>query len=210
MRYRRTALAVILVCGLARALHAESTSPPVDYQALAAPDLLWQYNGKTHTAMSSSNDPTGGNADLSQFHGKYRGEKVLARIDGPGCVYRIWSALPSGTIRVYLDGAAKPEISCGFKKYLHGECAGLPSGFTVGRVANYMPIPFAKSIIITAPGFAFPGYYQVSYQTYAAGTEVKSFRRAEAKSAEGLAAAVKTWKEGVVPAGRQLAFPETD
>jgi hypothetical protein len=201
MRYRGPALAVILVCGLARALHAESTSPPVGYQTLAAPDLLWQYNGKTRTAMSSSNDPSGGNMDLSQFHGKYRGEKILARIDGPGCIYRIWSAAPSGTIKVYLDGAAKPEISCGFKPYLKGECAGLPSGFTVGRVASYMPIPFAKSIIITAPGFSVPGYYQISYQIYDPSVPVQSFKKADANSAPDLAAAQELVKDG---AGRAI------
>src|SRR5579863_4287240 len=35
---------------------------------------------------------------------------VLAEMDGPGCVVRIWSANPkdAGNIRVYLDGAQKP------------------------------------------------------------------------------------------------------
>ncbi len=152
-------------------------APPVGYQWLAGLDYLWHYSGAVHTAMSSSTDPTGGNKDMSQFHGKYRGEKVLARIDGPGCVYRIWSAMPSGTLKVYLDGSPKPAIKCGFKKYLTGKCSGLPSDFTLGRWANYMPIPFAKSIIITAPGFHMPGYYQVSYQTYDPGVKVESFTK---------------------------------
>ena len=34
--------------------------------------------------------------DMIYFHGKYRGEKIMARLDGPGCIYRIWSAMPSG------------------------------------------------------------------------------------------------------------------
>jgi hypothetical protein len=200
---RPTALlasALILLCFAARA--AESSLPPVGYQTFTALDQLWQYNGKTHTAMSASTDPSGGNMDMSQFHGKYRGEKVLAKIEGPGCVYRIWSAFASGTIRVYLDGASKPEISCNFKKYLHGECAGLPSGFTVGRVANYMPIPFAQSIIITTIGFNFPGYYQISYQTYDPSVPVQSFKKADANAAPGLDAARKLVKYGAGAAAK--------
>ena len=37
---------------------------------------------------------------------------VLAEMDGPGCVVRIWSANPkdAGKVRIYLDGAEKPVI----------------------------------------------------------------------------------------------------
>lgn len=181
---------------------ASAPKPPVGYDALADIDRVWQYTGAVRTAMSSSTAPDLGNLDMSNFHGKFRGEPVLARLDGPGCIYRIWSAAPSGIIKVYLDGAARPEIACGFKSYLEGKCPGLPDDFALGRWANYMPIPFAKSIVITAPGFVFPGYYQVSYQTYDIGTPVESFRRAEARKARGYTAAAQAWRDGVMPAGR--------
>jgi len=173
---------MILVLAMAGATTGDGANPPVGYQWLNGLDYLWQYSGAVHTAMSSSTDPAGGNMDMSQFHGKYRGEKILAKIDGPGCVYRIWSAAPSGILKVYLDGSTKPAINCGFKNYLEGKCSGLPADFTLGRWANYMPIPFAKSIVITAPGFTFPGYYQVSYQTYDPSVKVESFKKEAALS----------------------------
>jgi hypothetical protein len=174
---------------------AEQAVPPVGYAALADFDHLWLYTGKVNTGMFSSTDPKAGNLDMWNFHGRYRGEPVLAKIDGPGCIYRVWSALASGWFKVYLDGSSRPEISCGFKNYLEGKCPGLPGDFSVGRTANYMPIPFAKSIIITAPGFSFPAYYQVSFQTYDKSVPVKSFKKQEAGSGEAYDAAVSKWKE---------------
>ena len=171
--------------------------PPVGYDALADIDRIWQYTGLVKTAMISSTDVSGGNWDMYNFHGRYRGEKVMARIDGPGCVYRIWSGLPSGRIKVYLDGRSWPEIDCAMKAYLEGSCAGLPGDFAVGQEANYMPIPFKKSIVITAPGFIL-GYYQVSFQTYDPGVGVETFNRKTSGEAPGLAQAVATWKGGAI------------
>jgi len=202
MSMARKITLILAACGLLAA--AGDPRPPIGYDALANLDRLWLYTGLVRTAMSSSSAPDLGNMDMSNFHGKFRGEPVLARIDGPGCVYRIWSAAPSGRIKVYLDGADKPELDCAFKPYLKGECAGLPADFAHGRFANYMPIPFARSIIITAPGFTFPGYYQVSYQTYPAGTKLASFRRSEAMSAPGREAAARVWREGALPHNREL------
>src|SRR6476646_6914130 len=31
-------------------------------------------------------------------------EGVMAEMEGPGCIFRIWSANPQGVIRFYLDG----------------------------------------------------------------------------------------------------------
>lgn len=201
---RRKAVAAVwgLGCFLTMAVLAGPDLSAVGYQGLAEPDHLWRWTGKVQTAMSSSTDPSGGNVDLSQFHGKFRGENILARLQGPGCIYRIWSAMPSGRIKVYLDGADRPEIDCAFKKYLKGDCPGLPPDFALGRAANYMPIPFAESIIITAPGFHFPGYYQVSYQLYDPSVPVASFRKADALTQPELAAARAVWKNGPLAAVR--------
>ena len=171
----------------------EELIPPVGDQWLKGLDYLWQDTGQVRTAMSSSTHPINGNRDMSNFHGKYRGEKILAKIDGPGCVYRLWSAMPSGRLKVYLDGSTRPEISCGFKNYLTGKCDGLTDDFVLGRWANYMPIPFEKSIIITAPGFTFPGYYQVSYQTYGPAVKVESFKKERAAKHPALESAAAVW-----------------
>jgi len=191
---RKISLGAILLLILAGAAWSDPPEPAVGYSALSSLDQLWLWTGKVKTAMFSSTDPTGGNMDMKNFQGKFRGENILAQIDGPGCIYRIWSALPSGRIKVYLDGSKKPEIDCDFRQYLEGKCEGLPGDFSVGRIANYLPIPFEKSIIITAPGFTFPAYYQVSYQTYDASVPVKSFRKSEALTDPGLKPAAEQWK----------------
>src|SRR5690242_8169852 len=48
---------------------------------------------------------------------------VLAEMDGPGCVVRIWSANPAdaGRIRIYLDGAKKPVIDAPLVVLLGGK-----------------------------------------------------------------------------------------
>jgi hypothetical protein len=188
-------MVAMLACALLAALAVSAGSEvPVGYSALASFDHLWQWSGAVETDMVSSTDPSGGNMDMMNYHGRYRGERLLARIDGPGCIYRIWSAMPSGKIKVYLDGSKKAEIKCGFKKYLEGKCEGLPGDFAVGRAANYMPIPFEKSIIITAPGFHMPGYYQISFQTYDRSVPVTSFSMDTAMTAADLDSARARWE----------------
>ena len=48
---------------------------------------------------------------------------VLAEMDGPGCVVRIWSANPkdAGNVRIYLDGAEKPVIEGPLEVLLGGK-----------------------------------------------------------------------------------------
>src|SRR5690606_18457418 len=40
---------------------------------------------------------------LGQLEREGRTEYIMAEVEGPGALVRIWSANPSGTIRVYLD-----------------------------------------------------------------------------------------------------------
>ncbi len=48
---------------------------------------------------------------------------VLAEMDGPGCVVRIWSANPkdAGNVRIYLDGSDKPVLEASLEKLLGGK-----------------------------------------------------------------------------------------
>src|SRR5207302_4300370 len=48
---------------------------------------------------------------------------VLAEMDGPGCVVRIWSPNPNdtGNIRIYLDGAKEPVIDAPMQALLEGK-----------------------------------------------------------------------------------------
>jgi len=115
---------------------------------------------------------------------------VFAEMEGPGCIWRIWSAAPKkGHVRMYLDGAAKPVVDLPFVGYF--DCKNKP--FTrpalVHTVAmgwnNYTPIPFQKSCKIVAdPGWG--AYFHFTYGVFPKGTQVPTFKRD--LSAEELAA----------------------
>lgn len=122
---------------------------------------------------------------------------VLAEMDGPGCVVRIWSPNPkdAGNIRIYLDGADKPVIEAPMEALLAGTWStakpGEPEALAPGvgkrwtpfpdpiacersRGWNlYFPIPYAKQYKICTDKQDI--YYHVDYRTYPKGTEVETF-----------------------------------
>ncbi len=52
---------------------------------------------------------------------KDTGEGVMADLEGPGCIFRIWSGNPRGVIRFYLDGAKEPTYEFDFEKLMSGK-----------------------------------------------------------------------------------------
>jgi hypothetical protein len=115
---------------------------------------------------------------------------VLAEMDGPGCLWRIWSAAPKqGRVRIYLDGAAEPAVDLPFAGYFDGRNAPFTRPTLVHSAAlgwnNYTPIPYRKSCkIVAEPGWG--QYFQFVYTTYPPDTEVPTFRR-ELSAAENAA-----------------------
>ena len=132
-------------------------------------------------------DANGDNDGCVRKEGK---QIVMAEINGPGCLWRIWSAAPkSGHVRIYLDGATEPAVDLPFVGYFDGKNAPFNRAALVHTVAmgwnNYTPIPFQKSCKVVAdPDWG--QYYQFVYSTFAPGTEVPTFRR-ELTAAENAA-----------------------
>jgi hypothetical protein len=50
-----------------------------------------------------------------------RREGVMAELEGPGCIFRIWSGNPQGVIRFYLDGDTEPTYEFDFDRLMKGE-----------------------------------------------------------------------------------------
>jgi hypothetical protein len=110
------------------------------------------------------------------------GQEVLAEIQGPGCIWRTWSARPQeGHVKIYLDGATTPTIDLPFLSYFYQK-GFRAEPFTrpnlVYQVAkgfdNFTPIPFAKSCRIVADkGWGL--YYHFNYTQFPAGTVVPTF-----------------------------------
>src|SRR5262249_11194543 len=107
---------------------------------------------------------------------------VLAEMEGPGCIWRMWSATPGdGHVRIYLDGASEPAVDLPFKGYFDGKNAPFTRSALVHTVAhgwnNYTPIPYQKSCKIVADqGWGL--YYHFTFGSFPKGTMlVPTFKR---------------------------------
>ena len=106
---------------------------------------------------------------------------VFAEMDGPGCIWRIWSAAPqNGHVRIFLDGAETPAVDLPFIGYFDKKNEPFTHPALVHEVSkgwnNYVPIPYQKSCKITAdPGWG--NYFHFTYGTFPAGTQVPTFKR---------------------------------
>ncbi len=125
-------------------------------------------------------------------------EGVLADLNGPGCIYRVW--LGGGadrTLHFYFDGEKKPRLSLRFsgphgEPYL-GAAHTLPLTSSGGELCyppmmatgvadapyletgiTYMPMPFKKSCKITMTP-AGDKYVQVNYSLYSPRTKLSTF-----------------------------------
>jgi hypothetical protein len=138
-------------------------------------------------AAKSPADNWFANAD----YGKYlreetnggRREYVMADLEGPGAVVRIWSANPDRVLRFYFDGESEPRLEAPMADLLNGRHPLFPDPFAYNASSGtnlYFPFPFQKSLKITVddPAGDRHGriYYHVNYRTYAAGTKVRTYR----------------------------------
>lgn len=122
------------------------------------------------------------NADAGNYvREEPNGEQVMMELDGPGCIYRVWSANPMGTIRIYLDGAATPSYEFEFLKLFDGSTPPFlaPLCWRRGEGVNqasdcYVPIPFARHIKITQDQRR-PQFYHFNYLKFPADWTVPSF-----------------------------------
>jgi hypothetical protein len=119
------------------------------------------------------------NGDGSGIIRKEGDNEVLAEMQGPGCIYLIWSAAPAaGHVRIYLDGQEQPVIDLPFNKYFDRSSTPFTNPVLVHETANgrnsYVPIPYQHSCRIVAdPGWGL--YYRFIYVTFPPDTTVPTF-----------------------------------
>lgn len=135
---------------------------------------------------------------------------VFAEMDGPGCIWRIWSAMPKGGhVRIYLDGAEKPAVDLPFEHYFSREQSPFTYPALVYVAAsgcnNYVPIPYQKSCKIVADR-DWGKYFHFTYSTFPKDTVVPTFKR-ELSGQESLALSKANYllssRLGTDPAGRR-------
>ena len=133
------------------------------------------FKDRTQTYQFSSTDPA---EDQFNDYGHWLATdsqygSVLANIQGPGCIYRIWSTGNDGDsdrIQIYLDGHKEPDIDQTFNVF-HNR-PPLMSRPQVGAGGehylawwSYLPIPFRKSCKIIRQGNLRP-FQNITYHTY--------------------------------------------
>ena len=121
------------------------------------------------------------NGDGTGIIRKEGDELVFAEIEGPGVIWRIWSALAKeGHVKIYLDGAEEPAVDLPFIGYFNRENEPFVYPALVHETARgqncYVPIPFQKSCRITASG-DWGRYYHFTYTTYPEDTVLPTFTR---------------------------------
>ena len=104
---------------------------------------------------------------------------VAAEIEGPGVIWRIWSAMPErGLIKFYIDGAAEPALAIPFIDYFNNSKEPFNYPALVRDNArgknSYIPIAFQKSCkVVLCNGWG--RYYQITWSKFSPDTVVKSF-----------------------------------
>ncbi len=152
------------------------------------------------------------NGDGNGIIRRKNGKQVMAEMEGPGCIWRIWSArAQKGHVKIYLDGSETPTVDLPFENYFSGDTAP----FNYSRLSYdlnkqgcsgqnlYFPIPYQKSCKIVADR-GWGAYFQFDYVTYPAGTKLPTFNTnlsAEAKEALAKVNAYFEEKLGTDPAG---------
>ncbi|EOL45280.1 hypothetical protein RV11_GL000798 [Enterococcus phoeniculicola] len=148
-------------------------------------DRASAYNADTDTYSN-----WGANEDADGFIRKEGEEVVVVELDGPGVIWRIWSAKPEmGAINFYFDGEEQPSYTRPFKKFFEQITDEVsPAGFPnlmpklSGGYNSFFPIPFKKNVKITFSK-NWGEYYHFTYTTFD-DEEVPSFE--ELLSKEGM------------------------
>ena len=106
--------------------------------------------------------------------------EVFAEMEGPGVIWRIWSArTDKGHVKIYLDGAETPAVDLPFVSYFDRTTKPFVYEslcYMAARGQNcYVPIPFRKSCKVVAEK-GWGRYYHFTWTKYPPGTELPTFR----------------------------------
>ena len=117
-----------------------------------------------------------------QYIRKEGENEVLAEMEGPGAIVRIWSASPrDGKVKIYIDGEEEPVLDLAFIDYFKPSIPAFDFPELVYETNargfnNYIPITYQKSCkIVAEPGWG--QYYHFNYISFPKETKVETFSR---------------------------------
>ena len=211
------------------------------YAELASPEA-WDALKPGQSLMFSGNDPGGKNKD----HGNFlriepkgatfdKGDWVLAEMEGPGSITRIWvtgrsikgdAARICGRINIYIDSKGSPAIDLPIEDFF-GKTQPFVSPLampTSGGWVSYVPVPFSHycKVVVTdhndgyahrhsSAGDEIPQlYYHVCWRKAPAGARVEPFSMSLSKTRTKLleqAAARMEWSPSIANARSYTMAP---
>lgn len=170
-------------------LYEDMVSRLTDLKRLSTPPLPGSKSGEqSSTDKRSHYDGQrdayvdwGANADADGYIREQEdGGKVLAEMEGPGCLWRIWFGNPDarGRLKVFLDGSDQPAVDMDTPGWfgkgkepfcLENLCYEAAMGFNC-----YIPIPYSSACKIVGYG-DFGAFYQFTYSHLEDGATVDPF-----------------------------------
>ena len=114
------------------------------------------------------------------------GEYLMAEVNGPGAVVRLWTAAIRGRVRLHLDGRSTPVYEGEAESFFRFPYDAFPQSKTLDpdlmrrtlyqRDAAYAPIPFQKGMKLVWIGNVQEiHFYQIGVRLYPGGTRVRTF-----------------------------------
>jgi len=173
----------------------------------------------SHTALASTWDRTGRNADGTDYKRVEGTVNVLLDADGPGCIHRLFTGgsepgrpdLPGylrvdGTrLQVFLDHAPVPVLDEPVVDFFDPGKGPVPAPLAGGKAQGWtypgclFPIPYARHCrvqLVNPEGGNWGSYWQIAYTTYPRGTRVRSLAWPLSASARAeLDLVRRTWSE---------------
>jgi hypothetical protein len=115
------------------------------------------------------------------------GVYLIADVEGPGAIVRLWTASIDGTVQLWLDGNSEPLFSGPANDFFRRPLDSFPQSLSLNREnlertlyqrdAVYAPIPFSQRLRIEWTGnLAHIHFYQMEVRKYVAGTRVETFK----------------------------------
>lgn len=170
-----------------------------------------------HTALASTWDRSGGNADGTDYKRIEGATNILFDADGPGCVHRLFTGgtepgregLPGylridGTrLQILLDHAERPVFDFPVTDFFDPGRGRVPAPLAGAKTNGwtypgcFLPIPYARHCrvqLVNLEKKNWGCYWQITYTTYAPGTQVRSLAwPLDASAKTELEAVCKTW-----------------
>ena len=168
-------------------------SPEERSGCMSSHDRASRYDESTGTYIhwDANDDGSGCIRTLSD------GSIVAFEQEGPGVIWRIWSALPQhGHMRVYIDDSATPVVDMPFIDWFEKQPGDIPPlnlselSMRLSRGRNsFIPIPFQKRCRVELTP-EWGAYYHFTYTLFAPDTVMPSYQ--ERFSRDGMIALAET------------------